>query len=187
MVAFFIKSHLYYSKAPEMSLYTKATLSKKDMMLCVLIVAGSAIAAAVSYIAQGTRYIKIDTPGAELRLSSGWFGKTAVISGITPMAVLPRTYHPACLCVKKNHGTDVATRKGTRPISIGLSLTGQAGEAYALNTITKNSRPIKDLAIHIVDSNGVIVSRAIWSMAEAASAGTRGECLKTSKANIGSR
>ena len=54
---------------------------------------------------------------------------------------------------------DVANQKGKNPISIGLSLTGQAGEAYALNTVTKNGRPVKDLAIHIVDPNGVVVSQ----------------------------
>ena len=171
-------------------------MSKKDVVLCVLIVAGSAIAAALSYIAQGTGYIKIDTPGTELRLRSGWFGNTTVISGDTPMAVLPRTYQSTYLCVSKKRGAevwsikgyggwgqlanlnveknqtvnlkvgppfvlkpDVAIRKGARPITIGLSLTGQAGEAYALNTVTKNGRPVKDLAIHIVDSNGVVLSQ----------------------------
>ena len=90
-------------------------MSRKDILLCVVIVAGTGIAAFVSYVAQGKGYIKIDTPDVELRLRGGWFGQTAVISGDAPTALLPRTYRPARLLVTKTRGSEVWSIQGYGP------------------------------------------------------------------------
>jgi len=67
-------------------------------------------------------------------------------------------------------------------VSLGLGLIGQAGEEWSPSVMTSEGRAAPP-GVRIVDESGKVLAEASSSMAEAAYAGTRGECQMDSKAN----
>lgn len=72
-------------------------MKKKDIWISVAVIAATVLA--VYFYSRRQGYIKIDAPGVEMKLRSGWFRSASVGSGEEPVAVRARTYRPERLSI----------------------------------------------------------------------------------------
>ena len=76
-------------------------MQKRNRWILVAVIVGAAVV--VYPYSRGQGYIKIDTPGVELQLRSGWFASTTINSYAQPVRVKARVYRPerAVITVEK--------------------------------------------------------------------------------------
>jgi hypothetical protein len=76
-------------------------MKKKDIWISVAVIAATVLA--VYFYSQQQGYIKIDAPGVEMKLRSGWFRSATVTSDSGPVKVRARVYRPerAVITVEK--------------------------------------------------------------------------------------
>ena len=76
------------------------------LVLVALIMVVAGIASSV--FIRGKGFIRIETPGVDLRLRSGWFGTTTAYSASGPVEVRAGIYHPvqATIRLKKDNGEE---------------------------------------------------------------------------------
>lgn len=67
-------------------------MKKRNIWISIAIIAAAVLVFCFYMRQEG--YIKIDTPGIELQLRSGWFNRAMITSGTEPVKISARTYTP---------------------------------------------------------------------------------------------
>jgi hypothetical protein len=75
-------------------------MKKRDIVISIAIIAGALL---VFFLYRGRAgYVRIETPGVEMRLASGWTGSAQISSGDEPARVSARVYRPQHLNIVAN-------------------------------------------------------------------------------------